>query len=344
MIDVLIVDDSTLARDLISNILESDSTINIIGRAKNGKEAIEFVNKQRPHVIAMDINMPVLDGTETTKIIMERHHVPTLILSTYWNKNDVLASFRALKAGAISIVEKPVGLNSPRFGEISDNLIRAIKSIANVKIMQRALRTGFDASNNLEEVSQSKNGVKIIGIGAPAGGMVIIEKILSSLKKGFSLPIVVVQHITPGFIEGFVDWLNQTSQIPVKIAEDREKLQKAICYLAPDFHHLALSSEGRICLFDDAPVSGIRPSITYLFESLAESYKQESVAILLSGIGNEGVAELNKLADAGAVTIAHDKDGSFIFEMPGIEQISTDKTFVYSSDEIINFLNGITNL
>ncbi|MFH1197104.1 MAG: chemotaxis protein CheB [bacterium] len=341
MIDVLVVDDSTLVRDLINHILKSDNEINVIGSARNGKEAIEFVSKQKPHVITLDINMPVMDGIETTKKIMDKYPLPILILSTFWNNKEVIDSFKALMEGAITIVEKPVGANSPRFMEISDNLIHSIKTIAGFKFTNDLIPDKHNQLLNSSVNLNSCSEIKIIGIGATFSGMVLIKKILSSLNKRFCLPVVIVQQMNPGFIEGFAEWLNETSNIPVKIASHGEKIKNGTCYLAPDFHHLTVSPEGKIYLLDEAPVSGLRPSLTYFFDSLSESFGTQSSGILVTGACEEGIAEFKKLHDIGAVTMALVKDKAIFFQLPGEEIIPTFEQNILSSDEVITFLNRI---
>jgi two-component system chemotaxis response regulator CheB len=341
MIDVLIVDDSLVVRDLISYILKSDKNINVFC-AGNGKEAIDFIKIRKPSVITMDIHMPVMDGIDATKIIMETTPVPIIIVSSLWDSNNVDDSFNALRIGAVAITEKPVGFDSPRYKEIADNLMQLVKLMSEIKVVKRLklpeLKERKPAIDK-RETQREKN--KIICIGASTGGPVVIEKILSNLRVPVHVPILIVQHIMAGFVEGFVEWLGKTSKIKVKLAEQEEILLANICYVAPDFYHMSVSKDKKILLQNNPAINGLKPSVSFLFDSILGSYSDGILAVLLSGMGKDGAFELKKLKEAGSITIVQDSESAVVYGMPGEAVKLGAASYIFTPDEIINFINEL---
>jgi two-component system, chemotaxis family, protein-glutamate methylesterase/glutaminase len=343
MIEVLVVDDSVVESDLLVYILRSDNEINVCGIVKNGKEAIDFVQRYKPDVITMDVNMPVMDGIKATKIIMEKNPVPIIMVSTYWDPKDINDSFKALQIGAVAIAEKPMGLDNPRFNEIAQELIQHVKLMSEIKVVKRIHSYKTKVFLNSVNTDIENREIKIVCIGASTGGPVVIEKILSGVSSDFAYPILIVQHIMPGFAEGFAEWLLTTSRLAVKIAKQGEIVEKGVCYIAPDLFHLTISSEGKIILVDKPPVNGIRPAVSYLFSSAAKAYGKKCLPILLSGMGKDGASELKELRDSGAVTIVQDKESAVINGMPGEAVKLNAATHIYSPDDIIYYLNTLSN-
>ena len=359
MIRVLIVDDSITIRTLLRELIGLDTQLKIVGEATNGVEAIELVEKLKPDVISMDIGMPIMDGLEATRIIMERMPTPLVILSGLVSKEESKLVFDALDAGALKVLNKTEG---------PEELNRILKLISGVKVVRRrppkkrqpdgAVSTGgtgtardvsaplrghpkvrtvgseVKAPNN-ERIGSSEARIKveIIAIGASTGGPAVISDILSTLPATLPAPILVVQHITQGFIDGFAHWLNESCNLHVKLARNNEILLPGVVYLAPDDYHLKVNSS-RIRLSQDEPHKFHRPSATILFQSVAEVYKNRAMGILLTGMGNDGAYGLKSLRYAGAYTIAQDKDSSVIFGMPmeAIKLNAADK--VLSPEEI----------
>jgi two-component system, chemotaxis family, protein-glutamate methylesterase/glutaminase len=342
MVNVLIVDDSSVSRELLGYILKSDKNIKIIGSVRNGKEATDFVRIKKPDVITMDINMPIMDGIEATKLIMQTTPVPIIIVSSHWDAKDVNDSFNALQIGAVAIADKPSGFDSPLFKEISQNLIRLVNLMAEIKVVKRlpVYRIG-KINPSVKIPSAFDNRIEIVSIGASTGGPVIIEKILANIKEAFPLPVVIVQHIMPGFSEGFSEWLNQTAKIPVKLAEQGELLTNNICYIAPDFYHLSVSPEKKVILLDEPAVNGLRPSVSVLFSSVLKSFGKNSLSILLSGMGKDGAFELKLLRNEGGVTIAQDSESVIVNGMPGEAVKLGAASFIYRPEEIIMYLNNL---
>jgi two-component system chemotaxis response regulator CheB len=321
VIKVLIVDDSPVARELLKHILTSDPQIEVIGTAINGEEAVEFTKDQKPDLVTMDIIMPRMDGYQATRRIMEANPVPILAVSASVKREEVEKTWRAVEAGALALLEKPT------YADLGDPKSNAAKLIETVKIMSqvKTVRRWKKSSEtgppepSLKTLRQSaeKRNIKVVAIGASTGGPQALKQILSRLPKSFKLPVLIVQHIAPGFTEGFVNWMNTASALPVQMAADGDQLRPGHVCVAPDFYHMKVGRNGKICLSSDEGDNGIRPSVASLFQSVAEVYGSEAVGVLLTGMGRDGATELKLMRSKGAVTIAQDKESSMVFGMPG---------------------------
>jgi two-component system chemotaxis response regulator CheB len=165
--------------------------------------------------------------------------------------------------------------------------------------------------------------IKVVAIGASTGGPSALQTILAGLPKNFATPVLIVQHMTPDFIKGFVEWLSQSSALPIQLAVHGENIHPGHVYVAPDGSHMEVTRGGRIVLTQDMPENGLRPSVSHLFRSVAEAFGHEAVAGLLTGMGRDGANELKLLKDKGAITFAQDKDSSVVHGMAG-EAIKMD--------------------
>jgi two-component system chemotaxis response regulator CheB len=346
MIKVLIVEDSPVQQALIGHILGEDSGIQVIGTANNGVEALAFVEKQKPDVITMDLNMPQMDGLEATRRIMETRPVPIVIVSANWDPQEVATTFRAMDAGAVAGVEKPRGLSHPKFAETSQQLTQTVKLMSEVKVVRRwAHLRREDASPVSPPVKAAVKHLgttpKLVAIGASTGGPPVLRTILSSLPQSFPLPILIVQHIAVGFLAGFVEWLSQSARFPIHIAENGDLPLPGHIYLGPDALHLGVTRNGRIALSNTAPENNLRPAVSHLFRSVADASGSQAIGILLTGMGKDGAAELKLMRDRGALTIAQDKESSVVHGMPG-EAIQLDAAmYILSPERIVETLTDL---
>jgi two-component system chemotaxis response regulator CheB len=337
MIKVLIVEDSEVMREMIRLILTSDPEIEVIGTACDGKEASEFLDKYTPDVITMDLHMPRMNGFDATKIIMEKKPIPIIVVSASCQADDIEMTFRSLQAGAVSITEKPVGTWNPEYEEIARNLIQKVKTFSALKVVRRnsVLKSELKTISSLKSNFLNASDVEVIAIGASTGGPPVIEKILSCLPGDFSIPVVLVQHMTPGFIQGFTQWLKKSSLLTIKLAQENESLIPGCVYIAPDHVHIKISANKNIIFTKDPPVhGGIRPAVSMLFESLAENMKKKSVGILLTGMGRDGAAELKKMKGSGSITIAQDEASCVVYGMPKEAVILGGASYVLPPEEI----------
>src|SRR3989338_5012833 len=345
MINVLIVDDSAVVRQHLKDVLESDKDIRVMGTAKDGEEAVRFVQEKKPDVITMDINMPNMNGFEATRKIMETNPVPIVIVTASYDRSDVEKSFHSMEAGALAIIEKPFGEGPPHSKETQNDLVQTVKLMSEVKVVRRWKRErqseAIDKKVSDKGLKKRDEKIKIVAIGASTGGPPIIQTILSGLKKGYSAPILVVQHISKGFLEGLVEWLRQSTGLPVHIAKHGEELLPGHIYFARDDYHLGVDKDGRLRLSREEIENGLRPSVSYLFRSIINSFDGEAVGILLTGMGKDGAMEMKMMKDNGAVTIAQDRESSVVYGMPG-EAVRLDgATYVLSPEEIAQTLEAL---
>jgi two-component system, chemotaxis family, protein-glutamate methylesterase/glutaminase len=339
-IRVLIVDDSAVMRMMLEQIFGDDPAFEVAGLACDGIEAIDAVERLSPDVITMDIQMPRMDGLEATRLIMETNPTPIVILSGNMDEEELASSFRAMEAGALVALPKPWGVTHPEYVADVADLVRKVKLMAEVKLVKRRPRAAMGEPRPLRPatVKPARAGCEVVAIGASTGGTVAINTILSELPPDFPLPILIVQHMSAGFIRGFADWLNISSRLPVHVASQGELLLPGHVYIAPDGFNLEVRQGGRIALTGTMLEHGQCPSVSALFRSMAEVYGRYAVGILLTGMGDDGARELKLMKDKGAVTIAQDRESSVIFGMPGEAVRFGAATYVLPPDRIVEYL------
>lgn len=313
-INVLVVDDSKVARQVLVHLLQSDPALHVSGAVADGESALTFVAHHKPDVVLMDIHMPGLDGFEATRLIMEKTPVPIVICSATSDPRAVATTFRLLEAGAVACVQKPVSSEHAAFQALADELLQTVKLMSEVKVVRRWPK---QRPPRAVTVSTIATGRRLVGIGASTGGPPVLQTIMASLPKEFGAPVLIVQHIAPGFLAGLVEWLNQTTGWRVHIAAHGLVPLPGHAYLAPDDLHMGVAANGRIVLVHEPPENSLRPAVAYLFRSLAQWYGPAAIGVLLSGMGRDGAAELKLMRDAGAETIVQDRQTSVVHGMPG---------------------------
>ena len=218
-----------------------------------------------------------------------------------------------MSAGAVSIVAKPKGFGNVESEKMIKELITTIKIMSEVPVVkQRILNTPI--KNKM--LTPLKNSIKLIAIGASTGGPPVLQTILSGLAKNFPAPILIVQHISEGFVQGLADWLSSSTGFSVHIAENGIIPLAGNIYLAPYNDHLVVKKDGTLELNKEAPDYNLRPSIDHLFKSVAKVFSKEAVGILLTGMGRDGADGLKSMYDSGSITVAQDEMSSLIFGMP----------------------------
>jgi two-component system, chemotaxis family, protein-glutamate methylesterase/glutaminase len=346
MIKVLIVDDSQVVRDFMTYILSSDPAVQVIGTAGNGEEAVQAVREKKPDLVTMDINMPKMDGFEATRRIMETAPTPIVIVSASWDPKEVEKTFQAVEAGALAVLEKPVGVNHPNYERLTKELIRTVKLMSEVKVVRRRWegkhRTDIPEAALIGAPMPGIMEVKAVAIGASTGGPQAIEAVLSGLPKAFPAPLLIVQHISAGFVQGFADWLANASGLPVKIAAHDEYPLPGHVYIAPDDVQMGMDRTGRISLNKGEPENGLRPSVSHLFRSVATVCGRNAVGVLLTGMGKDGACELKLMKEKGAMTIAQSKESCIVFGMPGEAVALNAAAYLLSPVKIAEFLAGLT--
>ena len=345
-IRVLVAEDSRVARELIIRILQSDPGIEVVGTASNGEEALQAVRRLLPDVITMDINMPGIGGYEATRRILEIQPTPIVVVSSSVDPKETATTCHALEAGALAAVQKPMGPGHPAYEETARVLTRTVKLMSEVKVVRRWTKRPRELQLFLPAVESFKPlpfDIQIIAIGASTGGPQTLHSILSAIPKDFAAPILIVQHMAPGFIEGFAHSLTRSCGLPVCVASQGEALLSAHVYLAPDGFQMGVDRYGRIALSSGAPEGGLRPSVSHLFRSVSEAFGRKAVGILLTGMGRDGAKELGSMRTAGAITIAQDKESSVVHGMPAEAIKLNAAMYVLSPSQIAAALGSLMN-
>ncbi|MGB4073932.1 chemotaxis protein CheB [Pseudomonas sp.] len=338
---VLIVDDSVVTRMLLRAVLEAEGYQ--VKEASNGEQALQILLVYTPDIVTMDVHMPGLDGYETTARILERYALPVVVVTASADPYASATAMRALEAGALAVLEKPSGLGAPDFSERIDELLRTLRSMSQVKIVRRLRKAGepMRQQSALQLSGLASSRPQLVAIAASAGGPVAIKSILQALSAQQPWALVLVQHIAPGFLQSFCEWLATFAPGPVAVAVDGQTLVPGTLYLAPEGLHLGFSAN-RSVLFDDGPLEEyVRPSADYLFRSVARQFGKQAIGIQLSGMGKDGAKGMLELSRTGALTIAQEPSTAVVDSMPlaAIEQRAIGK--VLPPEGIAALLNAL---
>ncbi|WP_413900156.1 chemotaxis-specific protein-glutamate methyltransferase CheB [Rhodoferax sp.] len=335
IIKVLVVEDSPVVREFLIHVLSADPGIRVIGTAHNGEEALDAVRRYQPDVITMDIHMPKMNGLEATRRIMETDPRPIVIVSGSYDPGEIATTFEAMEAGALAVLSRPAGVGHADYDASARELVQMVKLMSEVKVVRRWPRVRRDVPAPVKTgLAHAPAQIRVVAIGASTGGPPVLHTILSGLPKDFPAPILIVQHMAAGFIQGFAEWLAHSSPLPIHVATHGEFLLPGHVYMAPDAFQMKVERGGKINLTRDEPENGLRPSVACLFRSVAEVYASDAVAGLLSGMGRDGAEQLKRLKEQGAVTFAQDKDSSVVHGMPG-EAIKLDAVMLVLPPENI---------
>jgi two-component system chemotaxis response regulator CheB len=310
---------------ILQRILDSSPDLEIVGTARNGLEALEQIPKANPQVICTDLHMPKMSGLELTRRVMANCPRPILVISASVQEDDSSNVFQLLQAGAVDVFPKPpTGLPS-EYEQAREALISRIKVLAGVSVFTQRQRPQPDpavltrrrSGKDIASLGQMDiRSPRVVAIGASTGGPQAIHSILRQLPAQFPLPILCVQHISDGFLQGLVDWLAQEAALKVVIAEPGVIPLPGVVYFPPERQHLVVDSTGRLALSTAAPVCGHCPSATVLFQSVATYYRRSAIGILLTGMGRDGAEGMQAIAHQGGITIAQDEATSIVFGMP----------------------------
>jgi len=368
-IKVLIVEDSPTIASILRRLIESDPSLQVVGVATNGAEAIRLAARHRPQVITMDVNMPQMSGLEATEYIMAHTPTPILVLTASLGSQDVDLSFKMLSAGALEIIEKPAAEDWEKAGK---RLLERLKLLSRIKVIthlrgksrttsdllvQPRLITPTEVEGGLihpRPISNSKPLVanpdllnsrfKILGVAASTGGPPALARLFKELPASFPLPILLVQHIPAGFSTGLAEWLNNETALKVKNALEGEIPQPGTIYLSTDDNHLTVNPYGQLHLDNSPARFSLRPSADLTFESMARTWPGETLAVILTGMGRDGTEGMYFLKQGGGYNIAQDETSCVIFGMPksAIERGVIDKILPLS--EIASFLKEIVKM
>ncbi|SFA41726.1 two-component system, chemotaxis family, response regulator CheB [Parageobacillus thermantarcticus] len=321
-VKVLVVDDSAFMRKLIVDFLSESPQIEVVGTARNGKEALEKVSLLNPDVVTLDVEMPIMNGLETLKQMMTKHPLPVVMLSSTTTEGAE-NTITAMQYGAVDFVAKPSGVISLDLYKVKEELINKVllASRANVRAISKDNAGEMRANQRIKTVCDRKHQrKKIVCIGTSTGGPRALQQVLTKLPENIAAPIMIVQHMPKGFTKSLAQRLDSLSSIAVKEAEDGETLQNGTAYIAPGgFHLLVHEAKGSLtaCVEQSPPRNGHRPSVDVLFESISALTDYEKIAVIMTGMGSDGTMGLRRLKESGNTkVIAEDEKTAVVFGMP----------------------------
>ena len=318
---VMIVEDSLVVRELLRYIVSRDERLEVVAAVASGEAALDTLAAARPDVISMDINLPGIDGLETTRRIMAEHPTPIVVIADAVEDSSQRISMNALRAGALSVVEKPVATTHAGYEAVAGEICTQLRIMAQVPVIRRrpiGAEWAGRAAAPPPPIPAAATGKapSVLGIAASTGGPPALARVIGALPEDFPLPVLVVQHMGAAFMDGFANWLGSVVALPVAIARDGERAEPARVYVAPGDRHLELGANRVLRVTDGAPVSGQRPAATVLFRSLARQAGASGLGVLLTGMGEDGAVGLADMHRVGAQTVAEHESTAVVYGMP----------------------------
>ncbi len=350
-IRVLIADDSAFMRKVLHSIIASDPGFDVLGEARDGRDAVSQAESLKPDGITMDINMPHMDGLQATELIMSQNPRPIVIVSSE-SREGAEPTLKALELGAIDFVAKPSGGIDLDMNTVRDELMRKLRMAAKVRVVRTATRSKLqqeiaasaprtepispvvaslraasaavpsNGNGNGSGVNRPNGKFPIVVIAASTGGPATLMKFVPMFPQEFAGAVLLVQHMPASFTSQFTQQLAEISQIKIKDAEAGEIISPGTFYVCPGSHHLRVSPTGRITLDDGPRISGYRPCVDVTLETVAHYAGPMGISAILTGMGNDGSRGVQAIKSGGGYVIAQDEATSVIFGMPG-EAIKT---------------------
>jgi two-component system chemotaxis response regulator CheB len=337
---VLVVDDSAFMRRLISQILERSGEFQVVGTARNGFDALQKVHALDPELVTMDVDMPELDGLQALGYIMSEAPRPVVMLSAATTRSGHDATLRALELGAVDFVRKPSGPISLDLERIGERLLGALRAAAQANVrgvrmlaINRLPVRGTPARPVVSIPAPSTQppgtparaaapgtaATRVVVIASSTGGPRALAEVVPSLPRGLGAAVLIVQHMPAGFTKSLAQRLHALSKLAVSEAEAGEPILTDRVYLAPGGRHMSVTGTvgaATIALDDSAPIWGVRPSADPLFRSVADRFRGEVVAVVLTGMGRDGADGTRAIRAAGGRAVLQDRATSTIFGMP----------------------------
>ncbi len=327
----------------VTAALNTDHAIHIVGKIVEQGRVLDAIRQTDPDILILNIKAPSPFLLALIQAIMQSQPRPILVCFDDKFIGDGDFFTHASNAGVLAVLTGTQDLYGTQFTDAAKRLVDAIRLMSEIKVVKRWIVPSLQPvqSENRLLLNFSARKFEIVGIGASTGGPKALQSLLSNLPKNFSLPILIVQHMTPGFTYDFADWLMQFTNLPTRVAKDGEIILGGHIYIAPDDCHLGVSSRHRIQLQRQQDPNEICPSVSFLFQSLALVYKENAVGVLMTGMGADGVNELKTLRELGALTIAQNADSSVIHGMPGQAIKIGAAQYVLPPDHIATLLESI---
>jgi len=320
-IRVMVVEDSPVVRRLLSHIVARDSQLELAAAVGSAEEALRALARVKPDVISMDIRLPGMDGLEATRRIMAERPTPIVVIADSIEDTSLRISMNALRAGALSVVEKPVGTASEGYDALADDICTQLRIMSQVPVIRRRTLGDRPAARTIRPRPRDllpplPGRPTVVAIAASTGGPPALAKLLGMLPADFPLPILVVQHMGASFLEGFATWLVGLVPLKVALAVDGETAAPGRVYIAPGNRHLVLLPDRTLRLSGDPPEVGQRPAATVLFRSVARTAGPHGLGILLTGMGEDGALGLLELRREGGLTMTEHESTAVVYGMP----------------------------
>ena len=318
ILKVLVVDDSPTARALLGYIVDSAPDMCVVGLAKNGLEAVRMTHDLHPHVILMDLIMPGMDGLEATREIMHAAPTPIVLVTASLEAHETDIAFRAMSTGALAVLRKPDGPQHADFEAQVVVLLNKLRLMADVRVIRHRKTQTSPKVSPLRDPNwtHTPTHTEMIALVASTGGPGALVTIMQQLPPDFMIPIVIVQHISPDFVASLQAWMARSAALPVALAQHGARPKPGSIYLAPGGKHLRLTRGHRFEVDENPGTARHVPSGDILLESVAQSYGNRAIGVVLTGIGEDGARGLRAMYDTGAFTIAQDEATSVVYGMP----------------------------
>lgn len=345
---VIVADDSLVARKLLRSFLEETTTMEVVGEAANGRQAVDLARTLKPDLITMDLDMPVMTGMDAIDEIMTTKAIPILVVS---NVTDPDAILEAIRRGALEVVSKPE-YQSGRGAEF----VAKVRLLAGVPVITRlrSSRTPSPAptvvpadARPASALRRPQYGVRgaahAVAIASSTGGPQALAHILAGLPASFPFPVLVAQHISDGFAQGMADWLSGLCSLPVRVGEADAPIESGVIYLSPSERHMVATPSHHIALRERISGDVYRPSCDALLESVARVFGTGAVGVILTGMGRDGVRGMEAIRLAGGATIGQDEASSVIF---GMNRLAIERGVVQqvlALDQIVAAVIGIAS-
>ena len=318
-IRVMVVEDSAVVRGLLVHIITQDNRLQVVAAVGSAEEALAEVGRVRPDVISMDIRLPGMDGLEATRRLMTSNPTPIVVIADAVEDETLNISMNALKAGALAVVEKPLGVTAGGYEALSDMIRTQLRIMSEVPVIRRREPSALRFARNSGEGNLGIHGIlrpTVIGMAASTGGPPALAKVLGMLPVNFNIPILVVQHMGAAFMEGFTHWLDGQTPLEVRLGSAGVIPAPGCVYVAPGNKHLAVGVGNALRLLDGPPVGGQLPSANVLLESIAQYAGPGGLGILLTGMGEDGARGIAAVRHAGGYTITEDESSCVVYGMP----------------------------
>lgn len=341
---MLLIDDSPLVLTILSRIINADKRLEVVATTTSPRDCLSLIDKQKPDIICTDYHMPGMSGLDLIKMVMNHKPTPILVVSISVQEDQTENIFQLLEAGAIDVFPKPRA--STRLIESEAKaLCDRIYVVSKVHVFRSHSRAVQNKNPTAPPRFKKTNSNKfdLILIGGSTGAPQVFHTLFSQLNSQFSIPIIAVQHISEGFTQSFVDWLDRSSSLTIKIAEDGEMITPGFVYFPPDRTHIIIEN-GRVRLDNILPPNNsCRPSVNVMFESVKNKEDtQKTLAILLTGMGYDGAQGMSYLHNNGAYTVIQSEESCAVFGMPkqALELNAVDQ--ILAPTQILDLMNNLT--